>query len=148
MTAALPFAQRHAITDICILVEDAARSVDFYVGKLGFTLNRHEDSFAEFTGAGLRLAVWQLDHIARHTGISDARAQGPHKACIAVRVPDAAAVDAAHAELSAKGVAFVRPPTSYAWDTYSCYFSGPDDELWELYAWNNAAAAARQGDYE
>ncbi len=144
----LPFGQRHAITDICVLVKDVTRSIDFYVGKLGFLLNRHEESFAEFTGAGLRLAVWELAHIARHTGISAATAEGPHKACIAVRLSGRAEVDAAYAELTAAGVRFVRPPATHAWDTYSCYFSGPDDELWELYAWSNAAAAARQGDDE
>lgn len=135
-TAPAPgFAQRHAITDVCVLVADVERSVAFYVGRLGFTLGRREESFAEFEGAGLTLAVWELDHIARHTGISDAKAVGPHKACIAVRLPTPGAVDDAYEELSAAGVGFVRPPADYPWAARCCYFAGPDDELWELYAW-------------
>jgi catechol 2,3-dioxygenase-like lactoylglutathione lyase family enzyme len=129
------FAQRHAITDVCILVESVERSVRFYVDRLGFTLNRQAEGFAEFTGAGLTLACWEIDHIGAHTGIATRRGTGAHKVCVAVRLPDPAAIDVAYAELSAKGVVFQRPPAEYVWNARCCYFSGPDDELWELYAW-------------
>jgi len=36
--------------------------------------------------AGLTLALWEIDHISRHTGISNRRGPGAHKACIAVRL--------------------------------------------------------------
>jgi hypothetical protein len=52
-----------------------------------------------------------------------------------VKLPAAEDLDACYAELAAKGVAFQAPPKDYPWNAYCCYFTGPDDEVWELYAW-------------
>lgn len=136
----MSFAQTHAITDICILVKDAARSADFYIGKLGFELNRRAEGFAEFNGAGLTLACWEIAHLAEHTGVSAVRAEGQHKVCVAVRLPTPEAVNAAYTELSAKGVPFYRAPEDYVWNARCVYFTGPDDELWELYAWKDGGS--------
>lgn len=137
----MSFAQTYPITDICILVKDVQRSIDFYIGKLGFELNRRAEGFAEFTGAGLTLACWEIAHLSEHTGVSGARADGPHKACIAVRLPSPAAIDAAYAELISKGVPFYGEPDDYVWNARGAYFSGPDDELWEIYAWKEGGSS-------
>ena len=136
----MEFAQRHAISDVCVLVEDIERSIQFYSERLGFKLKHRAEGFADFSGAGLTLALWETDHISRHTGISNKRGPGAHKACIAVHLPTPADVDACHAELSAKGVVFSGPPADYPWNARCCYFAGPDDELWELYAWHQGGA--------
>lgn len=130
------FAQLHPITDVCFLVEDVERSIAFYVEKLGFRLRRRAPGFADFKGAGLTLALWEIGHIAAHTGVSDRRA-GPrvHKACAAVELPAPAVVDALYRELGAIGVTFQGPPADYAWNARCCYFTDPDDNLWEIYAW-------------
>ena len=52
----MEFAQRHAISDVCILVEDLERSVRFYVDRLGFRPLHRAPGFADFAGAGLTLA--------------------------------------------------------------------------------------------
>ncbi|APO79493.1 glyoxalase/bleomycin resistanc protein/dioxygenase family protein (plasmid) [Rhizobium etli 8C-3] len=137
----MAFAQDHAITDICILVKDVERSIDFYVEKLGFKINRRAEGFAEFHGAGLTLACWEIDHLSKHTGVSNGKAAGHHKACIAVRVPSPSAVDDAYGELKQKGVCFYGEPTDYVWNARGAYFSGPDDELWEIYAWKEGGSA-------
>ena len=137
----MSFAQRYAITDVCILVKDTKRSIDFYVGKLGFELNRQAEGFAEFNGAGLTLACWEIDHISSHTGISNAKAEGPHKVCVAVRLPTPEEIDEAFADLSGKGVVMYGPPEDYVWNARGFYFSGPDDELWEVYAWKDGGSA-------
>jgi len=62
---------------------------------------------------------------------------------IAVKLTNAAALDAAYAELSAKGIAFIRPPADYPWNARCVYFTGPDGELWELYAWLAGGAAGQ-----
>ena len=134
------FAQRHAISDVCVLCEDVERSVAFYRDKLGFTLLHRAEGFADFTGAGLTLALWEIDHISAHTGIANTRGPGAHKVCIAVKLPSPAEVDACYAELSEKGVPFSGPPADYVWNAHACYFTGPDDELWELYAWRDGGA--------
>ena len=136
----MEFAQRHAISDVCVLVEDIERSIQFYSERLGFRLKHRAEGFADFSGAGLTLALWEIDHISRHTGISNKRGPGAHKACIAVHLRTPADVDACHAELSAKGVVFSGPPADYPWNARCCYFAGPDDELWELYAWRKGGA--------
>lgn len=139
----MQFAQRHAISDVCILCADVERSIRFYADKLGFTLKHRAESFADFTGAGLTLALWEIDHISRHTGIANTRGAGAHKACIAVHLPSPEEVDASYRELSARGVPFQGPPKDYPWNAYCAYFTGPDDELWELYAWRAGGAPGK-----
>ena len=139
----MDFAQRYAISDVCILCADIERSIRFYVDKLGFKPAHRNEGFADFSGAGLTLALWQIDHISRHVGISKMRGAGAHKACIAVKLPSRAEIDATYRELSAKGVPFLAAPADYAWNAYCCYFAGPDDEVWELYAWRDGGAAGK-----
>ena len=130
----MEFAQRHAITDTCVLVRDLEASIAFYRDKLGFAPQHRAPGFADFTGAGHTLALWERMHIAANTGVPvdlDASAG----LVIAVKLPDVASLDAAYAELCAKGVAFIRPPANYPWNARCVYFAGPDGELWELYAW-------------
>ena len=53
---------------------------------------------------------------------------------LAFRVPPPA-VDACHAELAAKGVAIVRPPTDLPdWRHRTLFFRDPEDNLIEIYA--------------
>jgi catechol 2,3-dioxygenase-like lactoylglutathione lyase family enzyme len=136
----MAFAQEYAITDICLLVKDTQRSIKFYVDKLGFEISRRAEGFVEFSGAGLTLACWEIDHLSDNTGVSNAKAEGPHKACIAVRVPSPEAVDASYAALKDRGVAFYGEPADYVWNARGAYFTGPDDELWEIYAWKDGGS--------
>jgi len=131
----MEFAERHAITDVCLLVRDLERSMRFYIDRLGFRLRRRAEGFADFTGVGVTLALWEVGHMSRHTGVSRAPASGAHNVIIAVELGSPAEVDACHAELTTKGVAFERGPADYPWNARCCYFAGPDGELWELYAW-------------
>jgi uncharacterized protein len=130
----MDFAQRHAITDICILVRDLEASIAFYRDGLGFKLLHRAPGFADFTGAGHTLALWERAHISRHTGVP-VDPDAITSVAIAVRLADAAQLDAAYAELSENGIAFVRPPADYTWNARCVYFTGPDGEVWELYAW-------------
>jgi len=133
---AASFAQLYPITDLCFLVADVERAIAFYVGKLGFKLRRRAPGFADFKGAGLTLALWEIGHIAAHTGVSSRRGDsGVHKACAAVEVASPTLVDDLHRALSAIGIAFQGPPANYPWNARCCYFADPDDNLWEIYAW-------------
>lgn len=140
----MPFADVHAITDICILVEDIERTVQFYTEKLGFKLRRRAEGFADFYSPSITLAAWEIDHIHTHTGVSNTRAPaGAHKACIAVELASTELLDSLYQEFSAQGVTFTRPPQHYPWNAYCAYFTDPDDTLWELYAWGEGGP----GDY-
>jgi len=130
------FAQANPITDICFLVREIDRACAFYVNCMGFEPRRRAPGFADFKGAGVTLALWEIAHIAENTGVSDRLAPpGVHKACAAIELPSPALVDAAYEELRAAGVTFQAPPASYSWNARCCYFADPDDNLWELYAW-------------
>lgn len=131
----MEFAQLYPISDVCILVQDVERSIGFYTHRLGFKLRQRAEGFADFAGAGLTLAVWEIGHISKHTGVSGRLGPGAHKVCVAVQLPGPEAVDACYDELFATGVPFQGPPANYPWNARCCYFAGPDDELWELYAW-------------
>lgn len=141
----MEFAQRYPISDVCVFVEDIERSIRFYTDQLGFQLKHRAEGFADFIGAGLTLALWEIDHISRHTGVANTRGPGAHKACIAVHLPTPADVDACYAELAAKGIVFEGPPADYKWNARCCYFAGPDDELWELYAWKDGGPVGAIG---
>lgn len=126
-----------AITDVCLLVEDVERTVDFYTNKLGFEIRFRANGFVDFKGPGVTLAAWELDHINHHTGVSNARAaKGVNKACIAVEISSIEKLDALYHELIERGVEFLAPPKKYpAWQAYCAYFHDPDDTLWEIYHW-------------
>lgn len=125
------------VTDFCFLVEDVERSVAFYRDKFGFTLRTRAESFADFTNKNVALALWEIDHIAKHVGISNRRAgPGVHKACAALEVGKPEEVDALHDQLVERGIEFVSPPKDYiAWRARCVYFLDPDENLWEIYAW-------------
>ncbi len=130
----MDFAQRHAITDVCILVRDLEASIAFYTQGLGFRLKHRAPGFADFSGVGLTLALWERRHIGAHAHVP-VTADAPAGVAIAVRLDSVAAIDSAYDELIGKGVAFINPPADYPWNARCLYFTGPDGEVWELYAW-------------
>ncbi len=132
------------ITDICVMVEDIERTVEFYTKKLDFKLRRRAEGFADFHADGITLAAWELDHINEYTGVSNVRSpKEAHKACIAVELDDPSSVDEIYNALSARGVPFYAEPASYVWNARCAYFTDPDGTLWELYAWEKGGP----GDY-
>lgn len=140
----MPLGHVHPITDVCVLVEDIERAVEFYTEKLGFKLRRRAEGFADFAGAGLTLAAWEIDHIHAYTGVSNRRSPaGAHKACIALQLESPAVLNDVYNKLTERGVEFQAPPKSYVWNAYAAYFTDPDDTLWELYAWEEGGP----GDY-
>lgn len=124
-----------AITDICLLVEDIERTVEFYTGKLGFKLRRRAEGFADFETDGVTLAAWEIGHISEHTGVPNLPGRAAHKACVAIELSSPKTVDALYKELTAKGVPFQAPPDDFVWNARCAYFYDPDGTVWELYAW-------------
>lgn len=127
-----------ALTDVCLLVEDVARSVAFYRDRLGFSVKRLDTGFAEFWTGGVILALWQRSDIAANVGIVEALGARGVNVMLAVRLDSRAAVDEEHRRLEAAGVAFTAPPTLHPWNAYAAYFADPDGHLWELYHWAGA----------
>ena len=122
------------LTNIGLFVSDIERAVDFYEETLGFELTRRDIGFAEFHTNGVGLALWEVSDITSALALEDTPRQGL-STMVAVRVDSGDAVDALHAELVSKGVHVVKPPVTYSWNARATYFSDPDGNLWEIYAW-------------
>jgi catechol 2,3-dioxygenase-like lactoylglutathione lyase family enzyme len=132
----MDFSQFQSISDICLLVQNLDRSMAFYTEKLGFTVTRRAEGFAAFNSRGISLVVWETSHVPdepRAPSLTPA-SRGEHKACLSVKLPTAADVDALYGGLAERGILFQRPPADYPWGARCCYFSDPDNYLWEIYA--------------
>lgn len=127
---------QYPITDVCVTCRDLEASVAFYQDKIGLKLRRTQEGFADFVSGKVTLALWQLDHIKEHTGVTGHYGDvESRKVMMATEVPSVEAVDEIYRDLTGKGVAFTKPPEIYPWNAYCCYFSDPDGNLWEVYSW-------------
>ncbi|KQU90486.1 lactoylglutathione lyase [Ensifer sp. Root31] len=138
----MTFAQRHPIQDVCILVTDLDASIRFYTQKLGFELKHRAPGFADFTGAGLTLALWERSHIEKHADVHVPKGSAS-AVLVAVRLDSPADIDVLYADLAKDGVTFINPPADYPWNARCLYFHGPDSETWELYAWLDGGAPGK-----
>lgn len=123
------------LSEVCIITRDLEKSLTFYVEVMGLTLDYRMPGFADFSGEGVRLALWSLDHLAETTGVSPTPGTPGHTMMIAINFGSPEEIDQQYEILRARGVQFVRPPQDYPWNARCVYFPGPDGELWELYAW-------------
>jgi catechol 2,3-dioxygenase-like lactoylglutathione lyase family enzyme len=127
---------KYQITDICMTCNNLEESVAFYRDKIGLKLRRSQEGFADFMSESVTLALWQLDHLKEHAGVDGhAGDKKTRKTMVAVEVPTRKAVDEIYNDLIAKDVPFTGPPADFKWNAYCCYFSDPDGNLWEVYAW-------------
>ncbi len=123
------------ITDVCVITQDLERAIAFYAGPMGLTLQHRMPGFADFGGMGVALAVWEARHLHATTGVAVSSGGRGSAVMIAVRLDSPAAVDAQYDVLRRRGITFQVEPADYPWNARCAYFTGPDHELWELYAW-------------
>ncbi|MEQ8859365.1 MAG: VOC family protein [Pseudomonadales bacterium] len=102
-------------------VGDLQRSLAFFRDALGLPVGFSDAEFgyASFATAGTGFAIAQTgepDLVGRHTGIGFV-------------VSD---LDAAHAELAARGVHFTQAPTRQPWGGYMALFTDPDGNVFYL----------------
>ena len=125
---------RFRVTDICLLVPDVNRSTEFYRDKLGFSLKRQDVGFAEFEVEKTTLALWEAPDVEQHLGKETVSEEG-HWFMGAFELESGEEVDTVYAELTGKGVNFVKEPADWPWGARGAYFTDPDGYLWEVYAW-------------
>ncbi|MCB8883276.1 VOC family protein [Acidisoma cellulosilytica] len=132
----MDFSQLQSISDICLLVQNLDRSIVFYTEKLGFTVTRRTEGFAAFNSQSINLVVWESTHVPDEprTPSLPPTTREEHRACLSVKLHSGAAVDALYEGLAARGIPFKRPPADYPWGARCCYFSDPDNYLWEIYS--------------
>lgn len=124
------------ITDICLVTRNLEEGVEFYTEKLGFQLASRMPGFADFTGPGAILALWDAQKIRDTTGVrADTDGGGGHQVMVALELDSPAAIDEMYRTLVDRGVEFYGPPKDYPWNARCIYFAGPSGEFWEYFAW-------------
>lgn len=108
---------------VIVGVKDLDTAVAFYRDTMGFELLFAEPQFqfASFKVGDL--------HFSLAAGTGDTHGSGDRNTGIGFTVPD---VDAAHAELAAKGVTFTLPPGRQPWGGYMAMFADPDGNVFYL----------------
>ena len=140
-TRNLEFAQRHAISDVCVLVEDIERSIAFLFRAARLQAQASRRGLRRFhrrrADAG---ALGDRPHQPPHRHLEQARPRRPQG------LHCRPAADAGRCRRLPRGAELRKassssgPPADYPWNARCCYFAGPDDELWELYAWRQGGA--------
>ncbi|HZY93370.1 MAG TPA: VOC family protein [Candidatus Bathyarchaeia archaeon] len=115
-------------------VRDLEKCVSFYRDKLGFALKDREGDFAYLTfggHGGPGLALLSIESAAKLISEAQIRPKehAIHRNYFAVFVED---VDREYEDLKAKGVHFVKPPTTHPWGQRIAYFEDPEGNLWEI----------------
>jgi uncharacterized protein len=130
------------ISDFCFLVKDLDRAIAFYRDRVGFKLRRLAPGFADFFTTGVTVALWQVDHMQTHLKLPPGIAsRGGWRSMAAIEVESSERVQSLYQELEARGVPFVAGPQAYPWNAFACYFTDPEENLWEIYTWQEGGHA-------
>lgn len=113
------------------MVRDFDASVKFYRDVLEFKVGDSDTGFMTFDIGDKVLAILDLSLAAK---MISAEAVQPEKAFIprslmAVFLQD---TDEAYEKLKARGVHFIKPPTTQPWGQRTAYFTDPDGNIWEI----------------
>lgn len=114
-----------------LFVQNFDACVKFYRDVLGMKLKETDEGFVSFDLEGQELALMDLS--AASQMISEEAVQptkeGVHRALLAAFVDD---TDEVYEALKAKGVEFIKPPTTQPWGQRTAYFKDPDGNIWEI----------------
>lgn len=123
------------VNAVVLPVRDIEKCTAFYRDTLGFKLNNKdaESAFFSIDGkkGGLVLGLISIDEVAKLISEKQVRPREEmiHRTYYAVFVDD---VDREYEGLKAKGVHFVKPPTTQPWGQRIAYFEDPEGNLWEI----------------
>jgi predicted enzyme related to lactoylglutathione lyase len=110
-----------AIGYVNVGVRDVQRAVAFYRDTLGLT--------PKFVDEGFHYAAFEAGAITFAVAGGEAEREGDRHTGIGFCVAD---VDAAHRELSARGVRFTMLPSRQPWGGYMAMFADPDGNVFYL----------------
>jgi catechol 2,3-dioxygenase-like lactoylglutathione lyase family enzyme len=115
---------------VVLIVEDLERALGFWCGVLGLALGHRSGSFAQLLTGRTRVALYERSAMQQTLGVPlAAPARDAPGFEIGFKVPD---VDAAFAELVAKGAEPAAAPTTRDWGQRTAYVRDPDGHLVEL----------------
>lgn len=119
-----------AVGAAVLFVEDLGRSKDFYRGAVGLAVASEDAESVAFRVGGLTVIVLQVDRAREQLhGQPTAAPNAPASGFLAAFTDD---VDALHARMVERGVAFFQEPTDQPWGMRTAYFTDPDGHVWEI----------------
>lgn len=120
------------ISAAVLFVDDLDKSVAFYRDTLGFQVMVTDDVSAAFKVGELDFVVLQVNAAIEMIDAASIgwNQGGTRRVLLCAGVDD---IDAAYAALTAKGIAFIKPPIDQAWGRRTAYFADPEGNLWELW---------------
>jgi uncharacterized protein len=137
------------ITVLTLAVDDLERAVAFYRDGLGLATrgvvgSEIEDGAVAFfpLTAGLTLALWPRESLARDSGVPVGGAGGATMS-IGHNVGSPAEVDEILRQAESGGAQIVKPGKETAWGGYAGYFRDPDGHLWDVVFNPDPAALGR-----
>ena len=117
-----------------LFVADYKRARDFYENVMGLQFVQGTDgvdAYFKIGPAGLLLIAHETaDDLLSPQDVDHQAARGGRF----VMATDVNDVDAAYAELLAKGAEFIRPPEDRHWGLRCAHFKDPDGNVWEIHA--------------
>jgi len=129
------------ITMITLGVDNLQASLAFYRDGLGLKTEGIVGEEFEYGAvvffdlqAGLKLALWPRDSLARDTRIKKTP-RSPTELSIGHNVNSKAEVDAVMEQAKQAGATIVKAAGETFWGGYAGYFQDPDGHLWEV-VWN------------
>src|SRR5688572_11207130 len=115
---------------VVVIVENLDRALAFYIETLGLELGHRSGQFAQLATGATRLALYERSAMAKVLGSPlEVPARSAPGFELGFKVSD---VDAAFAELVARGAEAAVEPTDRPWGQRTAYVRDPDGHLIEL----------------
>ena len=118
----------HQIDATVLFVRDLPTCQAFYRDTLGFQMTGSDPDSITFRLGDRYFLLLEASAATRLLGEEVKIAGGP-RWLLAAGVED---VDADYETLLAKGVTFLRPPTSQPWGLRTAHFTDPEGNVWEI----------------
>ena len=114
-----------------LMVRDFEASVKFYRDVLEFKVGDTDTGFMTFDIGDQTLAILDLSLAAKMISEEAVQLEKEYipRSLFAIFLDDA---DAAYEALKARGVHFIKPPTTQPWGQRTAYFTDPDGNIWEI----------------
>lgn len=119
------------VNAVVLFVEDLERSMAFYRDTVGIDVVFSDDVSFAFSLEGQDFAIVKVSegvNMLNEAVLGVERGVG-RRVMLCADVED---VDAVYQALTAKGVAFIKPPVDQHWGWRTAYFADPEGNIWEL----------------
>lgn len=114
-----------------LFVRDFDACVKFYRDTLGLKVKDSDVGFMSFSVEGQELALMDLAGASQMISeeVIQPKKKGAPRFLLGAFVEN---TDETYEALKAKGVAFIKPPTTQPWGQRTAYFQDPDGNIWEI----------------